>query len=173
MLGKSGVANNSLFACFFAGFLGGLAALLITFLIVYHFFDFHFIENASCGEGKALAYCFFDKQWNSSTYLSIITSFYSIVIAMLIGLLGAVAAFAFLSIRTSALRQAEGDIEKQVDIYFEQTKAEEKIQKGLKQLGNVEIEKLGNRLEAIEIALEEAGLLPEETLGTKDEKTTG
>ena len=165
-------APRNIGASIFFGALGAFMALLFSAFAGYLFIDLSFLSSASCGAGDDHVYCFFDEKWDSGTYLSTITGFYSTIITLLFALLGVVAGLAFIVIRGSALQQAEESIEREVDRYFETNKAEEKIRKGLETVGSVELEKIGQRLEEIEVALEEAGLLPDGSLEDGNAKKT-
>ena len=107
-LGNIGVST-------FFGAIGAIIALLVSVFAVYLFIDLSFLSSASCGAADDYVYCFFDEKWDSGTYLSTITGFYSTIITLLIALLGVVAGLAFIVIRSSALQQAEESIEKEVD----------------------------------------------------------
>lgn len=170
MTDKKGKINNAVSAFF--GAVGALVALLLAFLAGYIYIDFSFLPAASCGGSENYVYCFFSENWDSETYLSVVSGFYSTIITILIFLLGAVAALAFIVIRGSALQQAEEAIEKEVDRFFETSKAEEKIHEGLEKVGRIELGKIEVRLEVIEIALDEADILKDGKLELVDEKKT-
>lgn len=143
----------------FFGAVGSFMAMLLTAFAVYIFIDLSFLSNASCADDQGFIYCFFDDQWDSETYLSALTGFYSTIITVLIGLMGVIAAFAFFAIRGSTLQQGEEVIEKEVDRYFKSEQSDVKLQKSIEAVGLNETENIKLRLEEIEIALVEAEIL--------------
>lgn len=152
-------------------FFGVVGASIVMFLVIfaaYFMLDLSFVSNASCGSTGEAAYCFFDDKWDSDTYLSIITEFYSTVITVLIFLVGVMAAFAYVVIRGSAMQQAEEEIEREVDRYFETGKAQERILRGMGEAWKGEVGSIQERLELIEDALMYNEILPE-TIGVDDE----
>ena len=153
-----------------SGMVGAFVAILIAAYAAYFFIDFSFLLEASCGNEKEFIYCFIDEKWDSATYLSVIDGFYSTIIAVLMGLLGAVVAFAFFSIRGSALQRAEETIEKEVDRYFETEKATEKIHKSTETVSSVRISAINQRLDVIEAVLDENEILVTERLEVENEE---
>ncbi|MBT3306739.1 MAG: hypothetical protein HN377_09680 [Alphaproteobacteria bacterium] len=109
------------------GAVGAFGAMVFAIFVASRFFDFSFLQEASCREGDNYIYCFFDKKWDSGTYLSIITSFYSTVIAVLIGLLGAVVAFAYITIKGTSHQWVEDVAEKAIGRYFEKNEFHEQV----------------------------------------------
>lgn len=156
----------------FFGAMGALVVLLSVVFVGYLLIDFSFLPDASCGGSDDYVYCFFDDKWDSETYLSVVSGFYSTIITILIFLLGTVAALAFIVIRGSAFREAEEAMEKEVDRYFESSKAEGKIHKWLEKIGGIELEKMKGSLDEMKVALYEEGILIDENLGGADEKKT-
>lgn len=167
-----------------SGAIGATLALFLIILIGYIFIDFSFLKDSSCTETAEFTYCFFDKAWDSGTYLSAVTSFYNTIITVLMGLLAVVAAFAFLTIRASAFQRGEETIEKEVERYFGTDRAEDKVRKTLEPAVstavvteldtsvNVALDNVIRRLEEIEVALAEAELLPEGFLTDGDAQET-
>ena len=164
---STSIATSVLF-----GAVGAFAALLVAVFAGYIILDFSFLPAASCGGNDDYVYCFFDKNWDSGTYLSVITEFYSTIITVLMGLLGTVAAFAFFAIRGSAFQRAEETIEKEVERYIDTDKAKDIIHRSLETIENVELDKINLRLDEIEVALEEAEIPINRKLGREDEKET-
>ena len=156
-----------------AGAIGAIVVLLLAAFVGYLFLDLSLLSSASCGSADDYVYCFFDDDWDSGTYLSIITSFYSTVITVLLGLLGAVAAFTFFAIRSSAFQQAEETIANEVERFFTIDKrAKEVIKDSLPELVEDEFKDVADRLENIETQLEEQGLLTLRTLELGDAEET-
>lgn len=81
------------------------------------------------------------------------------------------AAFAFITIRTDALHQAEKDIEKEVHRYFETSKAEEVIRKELEKVGDAGVKKIGGRLEEVVQVLEDNEIIVGKLVMDDDEET--
>lgn len=162
-----GLAVNSLF-----GAIGSLLALFAAVAISFWFIDFSILNTASCGEIDQLVYCFFDEKWDSETYLSAITDFYSTIITIIIGLLGVVAAFSYLTIRSSTLQKTEEATEQEVRRYFETIKAEEQLYRASQRAKDSQVNEINVRLEEIEVALYEAGILIDGELGAEDEEET-
>lgn len=155
-----------------SGAVGAIVIIFLAIFIGYKTLDISFLKTASCSEGNGIIYCFFDKKWDSETYLSVITSFYSTIITILIALLGVVAGLAYIVIRGSTLQRAEEAIEKEVDRYFETSKAEEKIHKGIEKVGNIELEKIKRSLDEIRVSLIEAEIITDGNLELENEKET-
>jgi hypothetical protein len=164
--------KSNVLIAFFAGIGGALLTLLLAFYIGYHLINFSFLTQTSCGEDGKFIYCFFDKDWNSEGYLSVITSFYTTIITILIALLGAFAAFSFITIRSSALQKAEAEIEKEVNKYFSTSRAEKRISQELRKIDDRKIKELKGQISEIRGVLEENGIEVGGTLGTGNEKTT-
>ena len=78
---------------------------------------------------------------------------------------------AFIVVRGNALQRSEETIEKEVGIYFASSKAEEDIRKGVRKIGDIELEKIYERFEVIEEALKYNEILVDK-LGLDDEKET-
>lgn len=154
-----------------AGAIGATVVLVLVAFVGYLFLDLSLLSSTSCGRGDEYIYCFFDDDWDSGTYLSVITSFYSTVITVLLGLLGAVAAFTFFAIRSSAFQQAEETIANEVDRFFTtDMRAKEVVRDGVQQVAEGEFKQIIRRLEKIETELEEQGLLTVGTLELGDAK---
>lgn len=156
-----------------AGAIGAIVVLVLVAFVGYLFLDLSLLSSTSCGRGDEYVFCFFDDNWDSGTYLSVITSFYSTVITVLLGLLGAVAAFTFFAIRSSAFQQAEETIANEVERFFTTDKrAKEVIKDSLPELVEDEFKDVADRLENIETQLEEQGLLTLRTLELGDAEET-
>jgi hypothetical protein len=157
-------------------FLGAIAGSFISvfaiFMIGDPLFDISFLSEKACGQPNTPKFCFVDENWDSENYLSIITEFYSTIITILIGILGVVAAFAFVVIRNSAHQWAEEVAEKAVATYLETGKAEPKMLEWFMSSQGIHWQKLENRLATIEIALDEAEILINGVLGNDDAKKT-
>lgn len=156
----------------FSGAVGTFVALLLVIFAGYTFLDLSFLPASSCSKDDGLVYCFFDENWDSGTYLSVVTGFYSTIITILIALLGVVAALAYIVIRGSAFQRAEEAIEKEVDRYFERSSTEEKIHLALGKIEDARINRIEQSIEEIEIAITEAGFEIRKRLERDDEKKT-
>lgn len=109
----------------------GAASALIIVGIIYattlFWPDNHLLETANClYEGK-LSFCYFDKDWNSSNYLSALTSFYNTIIVILIGLITLIGALAFLSIKHSAKSYAEAQLPILTKEHFQSTQGRNEL----------------------------------------------
>lgn len=167
------------FVCLLAGIVGGAITILCALLIIYIFIDIDFIKNAQCSSVGRYNYCFFDSAWDSAEYLSTITSFYSSIITLLIGLLAVIATLAFLVIRASAKHHVQETLESEVQRYFETRAASQLIESQIesiskklfdiaqKQMEEHQGEKITNvqsRLERLIEYLDEEGFVFEGTL---------
>lgn len=166
---KKGTTNIAV--SIFFGAVGAFAVLLLAVFSGYWVLDLSFLSTASCGRDDDYVYCFFDDVWDSATYLSVVTSFYSTVITVLIALMALVAGLAYIAIRNSYFQRGEETIEKEVVRFFKTDDGEMKIRKGLKTIKEIEKENIDLRLDVIEVALEEAGI-PFQKLRLDDEEKT-
>lgn len=171
------IPRRAYWSCILAGGAGALAALVFFCFFVYLFIDVSFISDAQCGDLGSTRYCFFDKDWDSSTYLSTITSFYSTLITVIVGFLAVVAAFAFLVIRSSARHHAQDAMEMEVQRFFQTASSVERISEEVRSVSrSVLTEELGRQLaliqgdiETIIAVLEEGGFEMPGRIEVRDE----
>lgn len=169
-MNENKISTSNIAVSIFLGGIGTFVALLIAALAAYIFIDISFLSNTGCNKGKDYVYCFFEKEWDSGTYLSTITSFYSTVITILIALLGVVAGFAIFVIRGSTLERGDEVIEKEVDRYFETDKAKAKISDSAEKFRDAELEEIKGTLDEIRVALIEAEIMKDGNLEVGNEK---
>lgn len=151
---KKGTTNIAV--SIFFGAVGAFAVLVLAVFSGYWVLDLSFLPAASCGKGDDYVYCFFDDVWDSATYLSIVTSFYSTVITVLIALMALVAGLSYIAIRSSYFQRGEETIEKEVVRFFKTDEGKMKIREGLGTIEEIDKENIELRFEVIEVALEEA-----------------
>lgn len=161
--------------CMLLGAMGTLITLIILALVTHHYTDSSFLNNYFIKNTQGgYAVYFFDKEWDSETYLSIITNFYAFIITIIVALLGVVAAFAFFAIRGASLDKTEEVAEKEVRRFFEKATTEGRIKDFLKEMVEDEVdektEKLDTRVTEMGQMLEENGLPYK--LKVEDEKKT-
>ena len=136
-----------------------LVLLALTCLFFLHaFWDVTYIDMSDCPEGIDAKYCFAAGNWDSETYLAIITDFYSVIIAVLFAALGVLSVSAFLVIRGTARHLAEQELEAVVASYFATTVAERQIEKAIKAVDRRGFLKIENAVAAIGKALEESDI---------------
>ena len=97
-----------------------VSILLIAFglLITSHVVDIKFLKDTSCSKVNLLTYCFYDTKWDSGTYLSTITSFYTTLITFLIAIQALVSWLAYAVIKNSHKNHIEESIEGELPRYF-------------------------------------------------------
>ena len=155
------------FICVIVGF--------AIFVIFYRFqwVDFHLLSSIDCEplkEGRTI--CFFDNEnkWNSDTYLSTITSFYSTIITILLAVLTLLSVVAFLVIRSSSIESAERRAEKIVEKYIGSSEFRDmlsnEVTKSVKEATEENLNKISVRLELVENVLLDKGILEEPLFGT-------
>ena len=147
--------------------LTGVMTTLVVILLALVVFSWRFepyfvlakeaIEASQCRPLSKGVYCFFDENWDSSTYLAIISNFYTTIITVLIALIGIIGVFAFVVIRANAISHAEEVIEKQVTDAIDNGRLKDTVDaaiiKSVRELG-MELKK---RLDDAELQIEELG----------------
>ena len=133
-----------------------LVLFALTCLVFLHaFWDVTYIDMSDCPEGIDAKYCFAAGNWDSETYLAIITDFYSVIITVLIAALGVLSVFAFLVIRGTARHHAEQELEAVVANYFATTAAELQIEKAIEAAENSDLLEIQRTVDRIIRTLED------------------
>jgi hypothetical protein len=160
--------NTGIFQHFLAGMVGCLLTLIATALILYLFFDTTLIdaksaiEKGQCLKADKIGICFYDENWDSETYLAVISGFYTTIITLLIALLSIVGVFAFVVIRANAIGHADEQIKMEVERFVETGQMKEifheKFSTTVEDMTREHITGTKGRMDAIEAALEEVGI---------------
>lgn len=101
-----------------------LALLALAGLAIAHIVDIKFIKDAACQSYQAtsgipkFSYCFYSEEWDSATYLSTISTFYTTLITILIALQALISWISFIVIRNSNKQTIESEVEKELPNFF-------------------------------------------------------
>ena len=157
-------------SCLAFGAGGALLTLLIVGVAAPLFFDLRFLGSSNCALRGELALCMFSDQWNESDYLSLVTNFYNVIITLMIGFLGIVAAFAFYAIRSSSFQHAEEMMASEVQRYFATSAATTHLQSTLAPIVDGRLQDISSSVDEIRVALVEQDILPDTNLEVDGEE---
>ncbi|MEP0503330.1 MAG: hypothetical protein ABJD13_02475 [Paracoccaceae bacterium] len=129
-----------------------IALLILGSIAMAHIVDIKFLEDVACqrqqgaGPFPTVSYCFYSEEWDSATYLSVISTFYTTLITVLIALQALISWISFIVIRNSNRQEIESEIEKEIPNFFRTRDADTILRNALNE----------NLASAAEAALKEA-----------------
>lgn len=155
-----------------AGILGGLASVGLWYVIGKSELNAYLFTGSVgvCSSQPVNSYCGDPANWNSETYLSAITDFYSDIITVLVAIIGLIGVLGFLYIKSHTVSQLEDAVDKGLEKQSETIRYREQLENIVDDSVKTEIGTMLDRIEEIERVLVDEGFDLVTIGGTDEEK---
>lgn len=148
--------------CMIIGIASSVSTVILFVLYIKFSGNTHLIQPSNCLFNDVVSACYFDRMWDSSSYLSALTSFYNTVIVVLLTVITLIGALAFLSVKHSAKSHVDAQLPSTTSDYFKSEDGQNK----LKSLFSLDIKRLDEEISTLSLEIKKL----QSTLGDADGK---